>query len=251
MIDKYIFANGQANNSDLLQITNPLTFRLSSCLCLTDYTQEMPRPKHDNDISDIIEVIRILNNTAPYKMPTYNYNIEEANGERYYKPDGNLLLVREYDSDVIRDYYFGGNTNNKELTVSRIQEHDQKTGRLRVRIEPVMRKQGVIKSNITIFDKKINNKYIIIQVTEEGVISNITEFIGKGKSFRALFRNINTLLPVRYMEGNENSEMGFEMLDCILDSNGAIARLRKYSKKREININYTETTKTISVKNKI
>ena len=129
---------------------------------LNDYSQTVPRKKYDKDINDIIEIVRILNNMAPVRMPEYNFNIDEINGERYYKPDGTLLLVREYDSDVIRDYYASHTCKDDEFSVSRILEHEKKSGRLRTKIEPITRKGSRLKTNITIFDLKVNNKLVFI-----------------------------------------------------------------------------------------
>ena len=187
---------------------------------------------------------------APIRMPEYNFNLDEINGERYYRPDGTLLLVREYDSDVIRDYYATTADEDCEFTISRILEHEKTSGRLRSKIEPITRKGSRLKTNITLFDLKVNNKYIIIQLSEGGIVNNISEFTGKGKSFQTLFRNIDTLKPARYLEGKDNKETGFEMIDCIFDSEGHVARIKRFSNKKEINIDYTEESKIITVKTK-
>ncbi len=226
--------------------SNPLSMKAGyEKVALSDYSQEIPRPKYDKDISDIIEVVRILNNLAPLRMPIYNFNLDEINGEYYYKPEGSLLLVREEDTDLIRDYYADENNN-----VNRILEHDKKSGRLRVKVEPVTRAGSRIKVSITIFDSKINNKYTLIQLSEGGVVNNITEFTGKGKSFQTLFRNIDNFKPARYLEGKDDPEAGFTMIDCIFDAEGNVARIKKYTNKREINIDYTTDKKSVSVKTK-
>lgn len=229
--------------------SNPLSAKISdNAPALQDYSQSMQRPKYDKDILEIIEVVRILNNMAPVSMPVYNFNIEEINGERYYKPDGSLLLIREYDSDVIRDYYASA---EKEGKVDRILEHDKITGRLRAKIDPIKRAGSRLTTNIMIFDFKVNQKYTLIQLSEGGIVSNITDFSGKGKSFQTLFRNVETLKPARYLEGKDSANGEFEMLDCIFDSKGNIARIKKYTKKREINIDYTDEKKNITVKTKV
>jgi len=236
---------------ELYQSSNPLSAKISnSDIALSDYSQSIPRQQYDKDITEIIEIVRILNNMAPIRMPEYNFNIDEINGERYYRPDGTLLLVREYDSDVIRDYYATLEDEDCEYTVSRILEHEKKSGRLRTKIEPITRKGSRLKTNITIFDLKINNKYIIIQLSEGGLVNNISEFTGKGKSFQTLFRNIDTLKPARYLEGKDNAENGFEMIDCIFDSDGHVARIKRFSNKKETCIEYTQDTKNITVKTK-
>ena len=243
--------NEKKATQDLLQSSNPMSAKVSeSDIALTDYTQSIPRQKFDSDITEIIEIVRILNNMAPIRMPEYNFNLDEINGERYYRPDGTLLLVREYDSDVIRDYYATTADEDCEFTISRILEHEKASGRLRSKIEPITRKGSRLKTNITLFDLKVNNKYIIIQLSEGGLVNNISEFTGKGKSFQTLFRNIDTLKPARYLEGKDNKESGFEMVDCIFDSEGHVARIKRFSNKKEINIDYTEESKIITVKTK-
>lgn len=231
--------------------SNPLSSQKDkSSIALTDYSQSIPRSRHDEDIAQIIEIAKILNNMAPVRMPEYNFNLEEINGERYYRPDGTLLLVREYDSDVIRDYYVTTEKDKSPYSISRILEHDKLSGRLRVKIEPNHRLGSRVKTNITIFDMKVNHKYIIMQLSEGGIVNNITEFSGKGKSFQTLYRNIETLKPARYLEGKDNKTEGFEMVDCIFDPNGGVARIKRYTNKKEVCIEYDGNKKNISVKNK-
>lgn len=243
--------NEKIMTTDLSQSSNPLMAKTGkNDLALANYTQSFPRKQYDKDITEILEIVRILNNMAPIRMPEYNFNLDEINGEHYYKPDGTLLLVREWDSDVVRDYYAKTANENCEYSVSRILEHDKITGRLRTKIEPISRKGSRLKTNITIFDLKVNNKYIIIQLSEGGLVNNISEFTGKGKSFQTLFRNIDTLKPARYLEGKDNKENGFEMIDCIFDAEGKIARIKRYSNKKEISIDYTQDSKNITVNTK-
>jgi hypothetical protein len=90
-----------------------------------------------------------------------------------------------------------------------------------------------------------------MQLAEDGTVSNITEFSGVGKSFKTLFRDMQTTKPVRYLEGKDSKETCFEMIDCIFDKSGNIARIRRYNNKKEINIDYTNTTKNITVKTKL
>ena len=236
---------------DLFQATNPLSVKnIETNIALNEYSQTSPRKNYDRDLNSIIEVVRILNNMAPERMPIYNFNLEEINGERYYRPDGTLLLIREYDSDVIRDYYARADKDEAGNTVSRILEHEKISGRLRTKIEPITRNGSRINTSVTIFDLKVNNKYIIFQLSEGGVVNNISEFTGKGKSFQTLFRNIETLKPARYLEGKDTEENGFEMLDCIFDSQGHVARIKRFMNKKEVCIDYTPKTKNITVKNK-
>lgn len=245
--------NERTKTQDLIQSSNPLNAKKNeaSSIALSDYSQTVPRKNYDEELSEILEIVRILNNMAPIRMPEYNFNIDEINGERYYRPDGSLLLIREYDSDVIRDYYANEfNDDNSEYSVNRILEHEKVSGRLRTKIEPITRPNSRLKTNITIFDLKLNNKYIIIQLSDDGIVNNISEFTGKGKSFQTLFRNINTFKPARYLEGRDNKENGFEMIDCVFSPEGEIARIKRYNNKKEINIEYTKDTKNITVKTK-
>ena len=233
------------------EASNPLKSKFdNSKICLSDYTQEIPRPRFDSDLSSVAELIRVFNNMAPQKMPEYNFNIDEINGERFYKPDKSLLLVRDYDSDLIRDYYFKDICEAENITVKHILEHDKNTGRLRCKIEPIIKNGIHIRTNITIFDEKINNKYVIMQIGDNGNVNNITEFSGKGKSFRTLFRDNVSCKPVRYIQGDDNEEKQFEMLDCIIASNGNIVKIKKYTSNKETCIDYTENSKKIKVKSK-
>ena len=217
---------------------------------LKNYSQTISRPNYDEDIAEIIEIVRILNNMAPIRMPEYNFNIDEINGERFYKPDGTLLFIRDFDSEVIRDYYYNPESKDIKYSVSRILEHDKNTGRLKVKIEPITRPGSRLKTSIAIFDEKINHKYTIMQLSEGGIVNNISEFSGQGKSFQTLFRNVYNFKPVRYLEGRDNKENEFEMIDCLFTSNGEIARIKRYSNKKEVSINYSGVKKHITVKSK-
>lgn len=231
------------------QASNPLHAQvdISKETALSGYSTSMQKPKFDKDLTDILEVVRILNNMAPIRMPVYNFNLDEINGDYYYRPDGTLLLAREYDRDLIRDYYASSKVKG---AVDRILEHDKNTGRLRTRIEPISRDSSRLTTSITIFDEKINNKYTIIQLSEGGIVNNISEFTGKGKSFQTLFRNIDTLKPARYLEGKDTKEHGFVMIDCIFDLQGNVARIKTYSNKKEVCIDYNQDRKNVSVKNR-
>lgn len=243
--------NEQSATQIFSSLSNPLTTQIDkSSLTLTDYSQSVSCSKYDEDIAQVLGIVKILNNMAPIRMPEYNFNLEEINGERYYRPDGTLLLVREYDSDVIRDYYVATPKDNSPYSISRILEHEKLSGRLKVKIEPNKRLGSRVKTNITIFDLKINNKYIIMQLSEGGIVNNITEFSGQGKSFQTLYRNIETYKPARYLEGKDDKKEGFEMVDCIFDANGGIARIKRFTNKKEVCIDYDGRKKNISVKNK-
>ena len=90
----------------------------------------------------------------------------------------------------------------------------------------------------------------LIQLGEDGTVNNITEFSGKGQAFQTLYRNVQTLKPARYLAGKDVENKGFEMVDCIFDNNGNIARIKRYNSKKEVNIEYTDDRKNITVKNK-
>ncbi|MBE7703769.1 MAG: hypothetical protein E7Z89_06955 [Cyanobacteria bacterium SIG28] len=231
--------------------SNPLKSKSANeASALENYTQELPRGKYDNDLIEIVEVVRILNNLAPLRMPVYNFNADEINGESFYRPDGSLLLIREYDSDVIRDYYVAKEPKAKDVTIDRVLEHDKVSGRLKAKIEPVIYRNSQLNTNITIYDWKINNKYTLFQLSVGGVINSFTEFFGKGKSFQTLFRNPETFKPARYLEGKDDLKGNFAMLDCVFDLDGKIARIKRYNSKRETTIEYTETKKIITVRTK-
>jgi hypothetical protein len=245
IVSKYAELSG-----GLEQSSNPLRAAANNTAKdLSSYNQTLNRSGYDEDIIKIVEIVRVLNNMAPIRMPEYNFNIDEINGERFYKPDGELLLIRDFDLNVIRDYYFKPDYTDIKYSVSRILEHDRNTGRLKVKIEPITRAGSRLKTNVVIFDEKVNNKYYIIQLSEGGIVNNISEFSGIGKSFQTLFRNINNFKPVRYLEGKDNKENGFEMVDCLFSETAEIVRIKRYNKKKEVSINYTDSKKNITVKN--
>ena len=64
-----------------IQTSNPMAEKVNSDLLLNDYTQTTPRQKYDQDIAEILEIVRILNNMVPTRMPEYSFDIEEINGE--------------------------------------------------------------------------------------------------------------------------------------------------------------------------
>lgn len=231
------------------QSSNPINAGLNDTKTdLKNYSQTFSHHGYDEDIAKIIEIVRILNNMAPIRMPEYNFNIDEINGERFYKPDGTLLLVRDFDINVIRDYYYNPAYTDAKYSVSRILEHDKNTGRLKVKIEPITRSGSRLKTSIAIFDEKINKKYTIIQLSEGGIVNNISEFSGDGKSFRTLFRNVRNFKPVRYLEGKDNKDGAFEMVDCLFTESGEVARIKRYTNKKEIRIDYSENKKFVTIK---
>ena len=40
------------------------------------------------------------------------------------------------------------------------------------------------------------------------------------------------------------------MVDCLFNNNGEVVRIKRYSNKREVNIDYTDNKKNITVKTK-
>ena len=68
---KSVIKQEQGNlDSNKVQTSNPLSMRTDvDSVALTEFSQETLRPKYDKDINDIIEVVRILNNMVPIRMP--------------------------------------------------------------------------------------------------------------------------------------------------------------------------------------
>ena len=233
------------------QFSNPLSAQKDvSKTALTNYTQSISRPKYDNDIMELTVAVHLIDTIVPYRLQEYNFNIEEINGERFYKPDGGLLLVREYDVDVVRDYYYNPEYKDKTISVRQILEHNKETGRLKTKIEPAYKAGSNITTNVAMFDQKVRNKYTILQLGDSGFVINISEFLGKGQSFQTLFRNSETLKPARYISGKEHDNKDFEMVDCIFNANGEIVRIKRYNNNKEIKIDYTSDKKNISVRTK-
>ena len=94
--------NNNSKKEFFLPSSNPLKSKaVEQNTTLVNYTKTTQRPKFDEDIASTLEIVRILNNLAPIRMPIYNFNINEINGDYYYKPDGSLLFIREDDGDII------------------------------------------------------------------------------------------------------------------------------------------------------
>ena len=251
-IDKITFRANVEYNKKIEQnlineSTNPLRLKanLSSLSALSNYNQVLVKPKFDKDSMDILTSIDELKKLIPDKLELpYSFELDAINGERIYDTEGKLCYIREYGNDIIRDYY----PSENGLKVAKIFEINKNTGALISKIEPAIRQDGSLKTNITIFDEKINNKYTIIQLGEDSNINSITEFSGKGKDFRTLFKNPYNGTPIRYIEAKENNGGEFEFLDCRLDSNQNITEIKKLSTTRETNINYSGNKKIIDVK---
>ena len=235
----------------LEQSSNPLSAEAEAgTLALSNYNQVLPRPKYDKDIFDIIETSRVLNNLAPVKIPMPSFKLDEINGDRIYNNDGTLSLIREEESDVIKDYYPLSKPLDNGVEIDKIYEIDKNTGKILVAVEPIKRAGSRLKTNVTFLNSKVNDKYILVQLGEDDIVNNITEFSGNGKYFKTIFRDHYNYRPVRYLEGRDGADGKFEMMDCLFDKFGGIARIKRYTNKREVSINYTEDTKNINVKNK-
>ena len=246
MINPISFKASVAYNKEVekKESPNPLRLKvsLSGLTSLSNYNQVLLRPKDDRDSAEIMEKVNTLNNMAPQKLDVFHsFKKDDINGERIYNEDGSIAYIREYENDVIRDYYTEGDL------ISKIIERDKNTGAAIVQIEPQIKKDGSYKLNVTVFDEKINNKYTLFQVEEDGSVSSITEFSGKGNSFETLFRNPDTLIPLRYLEAEEDGK-DFLLTDCKFSSDGKISEIKKVSGAKEMRILYEGNQKSISVK---
>lgn len=252
MINPITFKANVAYNKEVEQnlqneSPNPLRLKanLSSLTALSNYNQVLLKPKTDNDSEKILKEVKFLNNIAPrYLELPHSYNINDINGEYIYKPDGSIACIREYSNDTVKDYYPAKDSKY----IERIEILDKNSGDIMAKYSPIIEKDGSIKTNITIFDSKVNNKYTMFQAEEDGKISGITEFSGEGNSFRTLQRNPDTLRPIRYMEAQENVDGEFALTDSKFDNSGNISEIKTINGNREVLINYDGIHKSISVK---
>lgn len=254
MINPITFRASVAYNKEVEQnlineSPNPLRLKanLSSLSALSNYNQVLVKPKFDKDIMYVLTRIDELSKLTPAKLEMpYSFDLDSVNGERIYDKSGSLLYIREFGSDFVREYYPAEESSKIQL----ILERDKNTGALISKVQPIQRKDGSIKTNVTIFDEKINNKYTMFQVEEDGSVRSITEFSGKGKDFRTLFRNLYKHEPVRYIEARETDDGDFEFLDSRLDSNRQVTEIKRMTSSKEVNIKYAGTQKIIDVKQK-
>ncbi len=242
----------QKNISEYLeQASNPLSERAEiSTLALSDYNQVVPKPRFDKDALEIVEFARVLNNLAPIRIPVPSFRLDEINGDRIYNEDGTLSLVREYDNDVIREFYPLPEPAENGVDIEKIYEINKNSGKILLIIEPIKRQGSRLKTNITFLNSEVNDKYILVQLGEDSIVNNITEFSGNGKYFKTLFRNPYDYRPVRYLEGRDDPNGNFEMIDCLFDKIGNIARIKRFTNKKEVRIQYTDDTKNITVKSR-
>ena len=241
--------NKEVEQNLINESPNPLRLKanLSSLSALSNYNQVMVKPRYDKDIMYVLTRIDELNKVTPVKLEMpYSFDLNTLNGERIRDEEGNLLCIREYGNNFVREYYPGKDGN----TIEKILEKDKDSGALISKVDRITKEDGSVRTAITVFDEKINNKYTIFQAEEDGTISSTTEFLGKGKNFRTLFRNPYNNQPVKYIEAKESDDGEFEYLDCKLDSNGQIAEIKRISSDKEVNIRYTGNQKIVDVKPK-
>ena len=240
--------NKKVEQNPEIQSPNPLRLKanLSSLTALSNYNQVLLKPKFDKDSAEILNRVGEMTNISPDKLKLpYSFKLDEINGERIYAKDGRLKVIREYETDTVRQYY----PADDNIHAGKILEIDKNSGTIVSKIEPVIQPDGTIKTNIIVFDGKINNKYTMFQVEDNGTISSITEIFEKGKNFRTLFRNPETAIPERYIEALENKDGEFEVIDCRL--NPEVQEIKRTTAAKEVNIKYENNQKIIDVKRKI
>lgn len=241
------YRNIKTNPSYSTGTPNPMSEKIDidSASALSNYNQVIVKPKYDKDCVSILNKVRKLNNIAPYRLELpHSFNIEEINGERVYDKNGKIDYIREYENDVIREYY------PEDGKLKKLVERNKSNGAVIAQIEPQNKNDGKVVTNVTIFDDKINDKYTIFQVEEDGFIKSVTEFTGNGKSFCTLFRNPDTTVPLRYLEAKDGEEGVFYLLDANFDQTGNIVGIKKTTADKEINITYEKGMKNIQVKQK-
>lgn len=249
MINPITFKISVAHNKQAAQSSqgftpNPLCQRADTVLA--NYNQVLVKPKFDKDSSEVMNNVAYLNSITPmrFRLPQ-SFKIDEINGESFYNPDGTLAFISEYREDSIRNYYPAKEVKDDRISVEMIEELDKETGRMIAKYEPAVRKEGTLKTNITVFDEKQNNKYILFQTEEDGLVESTTEFSGEGKSFRALMRDPDTTVPVRYMEMKENEAGELSVTSCKFDSAGKLTEIKRNTAFGEVLIQYDGETKTV------
>ena len=254
MIDPIIFRANVEYNKEVEQnlineSPNPLRLKanLSSLTALSNYNQVMIRPKYDKDILYVLSRVDELTKVTPQKLEMpYSYDLDKLNGERILDDTGHLLYIREFGNNFVREYYPSEDTNQ----IEQVLEKDKDNGNLISKVVRNIRDDGTIKTSVTVFDEKLNNKYTMFQVEDDGSVSSVTEFLGGGQNFRTLFKNPYNNQFSRYIEAKESDTGEFEFLDARFDSNQQISEIKKLSSSKEVNITYTGTQKTVDVKQK-
>lgn len=242
--NKQVEEENAPNNSP-----NPLRLKvnLSSLAAIANYNQVLLKPKFDKDTIGVINSASEMLKLTPAKLELpYSFKINEINGDRIYDHNGVLQVINEYKNDTILEYYPSEDQEN----IKYILEKDR-TGNILSKITPVVQNDGSIKTNIVIFDEKINNKYTIFQIEAEGNIKSITEIFGNGKNFRTLIFSPESLNPERYIESKENKNEEFEITDCKFGSNLEVKELKQITTSKEVNISYSGNKKTVDVRRKI
>ncbi len=230
--------------------TNPMRLKanLSSLAAMSNYSQVLVNTKYDLDSLGVLKSVDELKKLMPKRLEIpHSFKVEDTNGERVYDKLGNLVCIREYKSDVMVEYY----PSEDALNVVQILERDKNTGAVVTKIEPICKDDGSRKLNITVFDEELNNKYTMFQVEEDGAVSSITEFLGKGKSFRTLFRNPDTATDLRYIEAKEDANGDFVFSDCRLQPDGGVAEIKRTFANKDVHITYKDNKKMVDVKQKI
>ena len=255
MIDPLTFKASVAYNKQVEEENasesspNPLRLKanLSSLAAISNYNQVLLKPKIDKDTIGVINAAAEMMKLVPAKLELpYSFKTDDINGERIYDNNGKLKLIKEYKSDTITEYYPSENPE----TIKNILEKD-KAGNIISKIQPVKQEDGTYKTNVIIFDEKINNKYIMFQVEDSGNINSVTEIFENGKNFRSLIFNPKNLHPERYIESKENKDGEFELTDCKFGKNFDVKELKQITPAKEVNITYSGNRKNIDVRRKI
>ena len=255
MIDPLTFKASVAYNKQVEEENasesspNPLRLKanLSSLAAISNYNQVLLKPKIDKDTIGVINAAAEMMKLVPAKLELpYSFKTDDINGERIYDNNGKLKLIKEYKSDTITEYYPSENPE----TIKNILEKD-KAGNIISKIQPVKQEDGTYKTNVIIFDEKINNKYIMFQVEDSGNINSVTEIFENGKNFRSLIFNPKNLYPERYIESKENKDGEFELTDCKFGKNFDVKELKQITPAKEVNITYSGNRKDIDVRRKI
>lgn len=230
---------------------NPLRLKtnLASLSALSNYNQVLLKHKNDIDCLEIMSKVRTINSFAPQKINLpHSYNINEINGERLYDGENQLVCVKQEGAVSTKYFYPDKNAGDENLSVAYIEEFDKDSGKLLAKFEPSKRANGSIKTNMTVFDIKENNKYTVFLLEEDGLVKTITEFSKDGAVFKSLYRNPETLVPIRYLESTDANDEDFSLTDCRFNKNGEISEIREVTSQREVLIKYDGSSKSISVK---
>lgn len=228
--------------------SNPMRLKanLSGLVALSNYSQVTVKPKFDYDSVEILTKVDALSKLIPQDMHIpYSFKLSDINGERIYDKENKLLCVREYENERVIDYI----PSKTKDEVAQIVERDRISGEVISKIERAKKEDGETKINVTVYDDKINDKYIMFQLDGNSVLS-ITEFSANGKKFRTLIRDSFNNKPQRYMEAKEDSEGEFIFTDAKLNSAGEVVEIKKVSSEKETCIKYEGIQKIIEVKQK-